>query len=263
MMKLNMTLTAFVFLLITSGVYGAGYLKIGDIKGESTDKGHEEWVEIISWSFGADRPIDPLTSRARGNITYEPIVIRKRIDKATPLLFTNLAQGKVEKDAIFEFTGIGPDGGEVLVYRVTLGEVTFNYSRQYYPDLEGCPSAEGGLHEELGIVFNSISLESITGGTSGTWNFETGTPKISADSKQIPVEFFYQDDIFSLNVSGKDSFKSKLLNLSGQNVGKTFSFAEKRNLGFSAREWNVNPGLYFVKIEMDGKREGVWPVTIR
>jgi len=28
----------------------AGYLKIGDIKGESTDEGHKDWINLLSVS---------------------------------------------------------------------------------------------------------------------------------------------------------------------------------------------------------------------
>ncbi|MGH2589037.1 MAG: type VI secretion system tube protein Hcp [Dehalococcoidia bacterium] len=29
------------------------FAKLGDIRGESTDKDHKDWIEIESWSFGA------------------------------------------------------------------------------------------------------------------------------------------------------------------------------------------------------------------
>ena len=34
----------------------AGYLKLGDIKGESSDSKHKDWIDVESWSWGESRP---------------------------------------------------------------------------------------------------------------------------------------------------------------------------------------------------------------
>lgn len=78
----------------------AGYLKIGDIKGESTAKGHEGEIEILSWSFGTSPAgTGPSTAAGRsaagsdqsagqptGKRQHKPITITKSVDKATPML---------------------------------------------------------------------------------------------------------------------------------------------------------------------------------
>jgi type VI secretion system Hcp family effector len=83
----------------------AGYLKIGDIKGESTAKGHEGQIDIQSFSWGASSAAhesarSPTAARetssamATGKRQHEPIKITKSIDKATPLLKKASADGR-------------------------------------------------------------------------------------------------------------------------------------------------------------------------
>jgi hypothetical protein len=43
-------------MLAAPAIAGPAYLKLGDIKGESTDKGHKDQIEILSWSWGARSP---------------------------------------------------------------------------------------------------------------------------------------------------------------------------------------------------------------
>ena len=42
----------------------AGYLKIGDIKGESTDADHKDWINLDSVSFGTHKPGSGAAARA-------------------------------------------------------------------------------------------------------------------------------------------------------------------------------------------------------
>ena len=62
-----------------SGV-AAGYLKIGDIKGESTDKKHKGEIDILSWSWGTSRTASR-TPQGSGTLT-----ITKSVDASSPAL---------------------------------------------------------------------------------------------------------------------------------------------------------------------------------
>lgn len=74
------------------------FIKIGDIKGESTDTQHKDWVEAISWSWGLtgptrnspkpQQPVGPLQAACAQEFT-----ITKHVDKASPVLFANAAVG--------------------------------------------------------------------------------------------------------------------------------------------------------------------------
>ena len=81
----------------------AGYLKIQDVKGESRDDRHRDWIELNSFSFGPTRwregqaqvsgaPTAP-GSRSRGDIS-----IGKTLDAASPKLFEACAKGTHMKE---------------------------------------------------------------------------------------------------------------------------------------------------------------------
>ena len=57
----RVTIATALAMLAAPAVAGPAYLKIGDIKGESTGKGHEGQIEILSWSWGEAR---------KGNVEY-------------------------------------------------------------------------------------------------------------------------------------------------------------------------------------------------
>lgn len=54
------------------------FLKIDGVDGE---------VAIESFSWGVTTPRDAASGQATGKRQYQPLIIRKRVDKATPLLF--------------------------------------------------------------------------------------------------------------------------------------------------------------------------------
>ena len=43
-------------------------------------------IEVLSWSWGITSPRDHASGQASGKRQYQPVIIRKRIDKASPLL---------------------------------------------------------------------------------------------------------------------------------------------------------------------------------
>ncbi|MBI4329217.1 MAG: type VI secretion system tube protein Hcp [Chloroflexi bacterium] len=77
------------------------FLKLGDIKGESTDKKHEGWIEVLSYSWGVSQPASATATGAAstGAVTaekasFQDFTIVKRLDKASPLLMLTCARGE-------------------------------------------------------------------------------------------------------------------------------------------------------------------------
>lgn len=65
----------------------AGYMKLGDIKGEATDRARGETIEIESWSWGASQPSrDAASGMASGKRMHKPLTIVKKLDKSSPVL---------------------------------------------------------------------------------------------------------------------------------------------------------------------------------
>ncbi|HEX7719597.1 MAG TPA: type VI secretion system tube protein Hcp [Woeseiaceae bacterium] len=82
-------------LLATPGIAAAaGYLKIGDIQGESTNnKDHSDEIELLSWSWG-ETSTNRSSGRPTGKRQHKPFVITKPVDQASPLLQQASISGK-------------------------------------------------------------------------------------------------------------------------------------------------------------------------
>lgn len=103
-------LTIILTMLTPSPAEAAGYMKIAGVEGESTDKGHKNEIEILSWSLGATQAAtaktatpataapatarattgagtaDPTPAQVGRKRQYNPITFTKRVDKSSPML---------------------------------------------------------------------------------------------------------------------------------------------------------------------------------
>lgn len=74
------------------------YMKYADIKGDVTEKGHKDWIELSSFQWGVGRGVSTPTGGAKNREASAPsvseIVVTKLADKATPDLAKEALQGK-------------------------------------------------------------------------------------------------------------------------------------------------------------------------
>lgn len=85
-----------VFIALPAGaVCAATFLKIEGVEGESTDKDHDRWIDVLSYRSGAVPSSSGATGsgRSRGSVAMGDISITKQIDKATPKLYKAMATG--------------------------------------------------------------------------------------------------------------------------------------------------------------------------
>lgn len=114
-------LLIFGFLLIGSGfaisdAYGAGYIKFDGIDGESTDKDHKDWIDLLSFSQGTEIQKDSAT--ARDSYDVSDVLVVKELDKSSPKLAESIAMGKV-----FPKVEIHLDSGQETFYIYELSNV--------------------------------------------------------------------------------------------------------------------------------------------
>jgi type VI secretion system Hcp family effector len=87
----------FALVAVSSPAFAPIYMKFDGIDGDVTAQGHQGWIDIESYQWGASRAgaaaapmlrvsANPPTGQGAGMITF-----RKRIDKATPLLARSVA----------------------------------------------------------------------------------------------------------------------------------------------------------------------------
>jgi type VI secretion system secreted protein Hcp len=73
------------------------FLKIDGIPGESTDQKHLDWIEVLSFSWGATQPSLRPGSTAAGRASFQQLSIVKSLDKSSPLLMLNCVSGRALK----------------------------------------------------------------------------------------------------------------------------------------------------------------------
>lgn len=77
------------------------FLKIGDIKGESLAKGHENEINVTSWNWGMSQAasLKSASGAAMGKVQVQDITISKHVDKSSPSLMLACCSGKRYSDA--------------------------------------------------------------------------------------------------------------------------------------------------------------------
>jgi type VI secretion system secreted protein Hcp len=92
------------------------FLKIGDIKGESIAKGHENEINVTSWNWGMTQTtgLKTASGAAAGKVQFQDITISKHIDKSSPSLVLACCSGKRYPDATLVLRKAGTKPVEYL-----------------------------------------------------------------------------------------------------------------------------------------------------
>lgn len=99
------------------------FLKISGVPGESTDDKHKEWIEVLSYHWGIDQPTTQSAS-SHGSLSAEranfnPFMVVKALDKASPKLALACASGEHFPDATLELCRAGGDKQPYMEYKLT------------------------------------------------------------------------------------------------------------------------------------------------
>src|SRR5437879_583168 len=91
------------------------FLQIEDVKGESLDDKHKDWIEVLSFDHEMNQPVSSTRSTAGGAATgrsqHGDFAVMKFVDKASPKLYEAVSSGKHFKKAKVEVCRAG--GGQV------------------------------------------------------------------------------------------------------------------------------------------------------
>ena len=136
------------------------------VQGESTQTslGREGSIECLSFVDSVRTAREKGSGMATGRRTYEPIVIRKRIDKSSPLVARALCNNEVI-EGTFKFFRPAPsgDGTTEHFFTVEIAEGRVSSIRRVSPDTIDPASAQEPPTEEVSFVFHNI-----------TWTYEDG-----------------------------------------------------------------------------------------
>jgi type VI secretion system secreted protein Hcp len=139
-----------------------------EIKGESTQTslGREGTIECLSFTDKVRTAREKGSGLATGRRTYEPLIIRKRIDASSPLLAKALCNNEVIEGS-FKFFRPNPsgDGTTEQFFTVDIFEGRISHIHRFSPDVIDPASALEPPTEEVGFVFQKIKWAYIpTGG---------------------------------------------------------------------------------------------------
>lgn len=99
------------------------FMNYDGIKGESSDKGHKQWMDIDSIQWGVTRRITTNTStqndRESANAEISSLVLNRHMDSATPSIFIESCCG-TGKNVIVHLTKTGTGSGTDVYMEYTL-----------------------------------------------------------------------------------------------------------------------------------------------
>ncbi len=153
------------------------YLKANgqDVKGESTQTsvGRKDSIECVYYEQKVITAREAGSGMATGRRQYEPLLIRKRIDKSSPLLVKALVENaKIE--GAFKFFRPNPkgDGTTEQFYTVEIKDGRIASLKQMVPDTIVPASSTEPPLEEVTFVFHTIKWTFTDGGVSheDTWS---------------------------------------------------------------------------------------------
>lgn len=110
-LAINLLLMLGFSLMLTNSASAALFLLLDDIKGESTDKDHKDWIELSSFSFGVTNTAVGSSSggAGAGKVDLTELTIIKHTDIASPKLFEATAKGSHFPTAVLDDTKIVSD----------------------------------------------------------------------------------------------------------------------------------------------------------
>lgn len=99
------------------------FLKLGDLKGESVVKGHEDEIQVLSWNWGMSQAgtTHKGTGGGAGKVDVQDISIAKAADTASPALAMACCTGKHFPEATLTVRKAGEEPLDFL--KLTLTDV--------------------------------------------------------------------------------------------------------------------------------------------
>lgn len=131
-----------------------GYIKLGNIRGNSLDDKHKEWIEALSISQSVNRNINPTSkpteALTKSQVHMGAIDINKNADESSPELVQAVAKGDTFKEVTIDLVRVGDSGNEVFYQWILSDAYLSNYG------VHG--SAGGGIEttENISICYSTI-----------------------------------------------------------------------------------------------------------
>jgi type VI secretion system secreted protein Hcp len=133
----------------------AGYLKIGDIKGQASDSAHKDWIELLSVGQVVRRPMSAgsggQAGRQQSAVECPPIQVTKQLDISTPKLFEAVCKGTTFPDVEIHLCTSEGEGRKPY-YTIKLKNVKVS-------DLALSASAQAGMGDTESLALDYTEIE--------------------------------------------------------------------------------------------------------
>lgn len=151
------------------------FMKLGDIKGESTDAGHKDWILLESMSSPVYRSVSEGAKdmqRSRGETTLGDVVVVRQLDKSSTKLQEACANGTFFSEVeIHLCTQVKNKAEPYLTYKLKDVIVT-SYS------FHGTASADPLPSEEISLGYTEVE-----------WTYVVIDPKTGDKKGQVPAKY--------------------------------------------------------------------------
>jgi type VI secretion system secreted protein Hcp len=151
------------------------FIKIGNIKGESTDKVHKEEIDVLAWSWGASQGTARTKKGVIPSACVQDLSFTKYIDKASPEIILNGVTGFQVPTAVLTMRKAGERPIEFLLLEMSNVTVS-SFST-------GGSGGEDRLTENVTLHFDRIKgsyRQQLPDGTAGpevTFDIIGGCPE--------------------------------------------------------------------------------------
>jgi type VI secretion system secreted protein Hcp len=143
--------------------------KQGIIKGDSTTKGLEDSIPVLSLASGVLRPFDAASGLPTGKRQHQPLALVKNLDKASPKLFIAAVTNENLKQVDCVFYRTLGTGEAQPYFRILLTNALI-----VELDVSGNGMVNQGMRETVRLTFQKIRIESLgSGGTVAEDDWET------------------------------------------------------------------------------------------
>ncbi|MEO6798783.1 MAG: type VI secretion system tube protein Hcp [Rhodanobacter sp.] len=99
------------------------FIQLDGIKGESTDDKHKDWLEILSYGFGAQQSQSGTASSAgslaSARVNIQNFTFTHNLDIASPKLFEYCCNGKTIPKVTINLNRAGGDKQKYMEYKLT------------------------------------------------------------------------------------------------------------------------------------------------
>jgi type VI secretion system secreted protein Hcp len=129
------------------------FMKIKGIDGESKDDKHKDWIDVLSFSWGATQQgsAGMMGGAGSGKVNVHDLNFTKPVDKSSPDLFLKCCTGEHYDDATLVCRKAG--GSPLEYLKVTMNEV-FVTSVQH-----GGSHGSDALTENVTLNFSKVKIE--------------------------------------------------------------------------------------------------------